>query len=209
MIAIQLNVGLMKQQLLDQDNYKNILSLHNIIIPVFTGIIIFFSSCQQNSIEKINTITSKSIFPSQSLINSDIVYSESAKTVVIIKSPEINRYLTTDKPYSEFPKGIYVQFFDSTQKATSYIRSDYAHFEETTKIWTAEHNVEAVNVEGDTLNTEYLIWNQITKNITSDRYVRIINKDGILHGKGFEANQDMTNWRIKHPTGTLLIEDEK
>ena len=37
MIAIQLNVGLMKQQLLDQDNYKNILSLHNIIIPVFTN----------------------------------------------------------------------------------------------------------------------------------------------------------------------------
>jgi len=208
-VRIQLKVGLMKLQQLDQDKINLNFKIKNIIIPVFTGIIIFFNSCQQNSIEKINTITSKSSFPSQSLINSDIVYSESAKTVVIIRSPEINRYLTTENPYSEFPKGIYVQFFDSTQKATSYIRSEYAHFDETTSIWIAEHNVEAVNVEGDTLNTEYLIWNQGSKKITSDRYVRIINKDGILHGKGFEANQDMTNWRIKQPTGTLLFENEK
>jgi len=208
-ITIQLNVGLMKLLQLDQDKFKNTYKIQNIIIPVFTGIIIFFGSCQQNSIEKINTITSKSNFPSQALVNSEIIYSEAAKTVVIIKSPEINRYLTSEKPYSEFPKGIYVQFFDSTQKATSYIRSDYANFDETTKIWTAEHNVEAVNVEGDTLNTEFLIWDQGSKKITSDRYVRIINKDGILHGKGFEANQDMTNWKIKQPTGTLLFEDEK
>lgn len=209
MITIQLNVGLMKLLQLDRDKFEYIYRIQNIIIPVFTGIIIFFSSCQQNSIEKINTITSKSNFPSQSLINSEIVYSEAAKTVVIIKSQEINRYLTAEKPYSEFPKGIYVQFFDSTQKATSYIKSDYAYFDEATRIWTAEHNVEAVNVEGDTLNTEFLIWDQGLKKITSDRYVRIINKDGILHGKGFEARQDMTNWRIKQPTGTLLFEDEK
>ena len=199
----------MKLQLLEHGNLFGTKKFLHIIIPVFTGIIIFFSSCEQNTIEKINTITSKIDFPSQSLINSEIVYSESAKIVVVIKSAEINRYLTIEDPYSEFPKGIYVQFFDSTQTATSYIRSDYANLDEKTKVWIAEHNVEAVNNEGDTLNTEYLIWDQNTKKISSDRYVRIINKDGIIHGKGFEANQDMTNWRIKQPTGDIFVDNEK
>lgn len=209
MIAILLNVGLMKLQPLDQGNIKPQLRILNIIIPVFAGIIIFFSSCEQNTIEKINTITANLNVPSQSLINSEIIYSESAKIVVVIKSPEINRYLTIENPYSEFPKGIFVQFFDSTQTPTSYIKSNYANFDEKTKIWIAEHDVEAVNSEGDTLNTEYLIWNQTTKRITSDRYVRITNEEGIIQGKGFEANQDMTNWKIKQTTGTILVSDEK
>jgi len=208
-IAILLNVGLMKLQPLDQGNIKPQLRILNIIIPVFAGIIIFFSSCEQNTIEKINTITANLNVPSQSLINSEIIYSESAKIVVVIKSPEINRYLTIENPYSEFPKGIFVQFFDSTQTPTSYIKSNYANFDEKTKIWIAEHDVEAVNSEGDTLNTEYLIWNQTTKRITSDRYVRITNEEGIIQGKGFEANQDMTNWKIKQTTGTILVSDEK
>ena len=199
----------MKLQRLELDNSKRTKKFLHIIIPVFAGIIIFFTSCEQNTIEKINTITSTVDFPSQSLTNSEIIYSEVAKIVVVIKSAEINRYLTLENPYSEFPKGIYVQFYDSTQTATSYIVSDYAHLDEKTKVWIAEHNVEAVNVEGDTLNTEYLIWDQNTKKISSDRYVRIINKDGIIHGKGFEANQDMTNWRIKQPTGDIFVENEK
>ncbi|OFX84964.1 MAG: LPS export ABC transporter periplasmic protein LptC [Bacteroidetes bacterium GWF2_33_16] len=199
----------MKLQPLDQGNIKPQLRILNIIIPVFAGIIIFFSSCEQNTIEKINTITANLNVPSQSLINSEIIYSESAKIVVVIKSPEINRYLTIENPYSEFPKGIFVQFFDSTQTPTSYIKSNYANFDEKTKIWIAEHDVEAVNSEGDTLNTEYLIWNQTTKRITSDRYVRITNEEGIIQGKGFEANQDMTNWKIKQTTGTILVSDEK
>ncbi len=199
----------MKLQQLDRDKLKNYNTFLHIIIPVFTGIIIFFSSCEKNTIEKINTITANLNFPSQSLTNTEIIYSESAKIVVTIKSLEINRYLTVEKPYSEFPKGIYVQFFDSTETATSYIKSNYANFDEQTKVWIAEHDVEAVNNEGDTLNTEYLIWDQSTKKISSDRYVRITNKEGIIHGKGIEANQDMTKWKIKQPTGTLLVEDEK
>ena len=199
----------MKLLQLELDRILKPIGIFNIIIPVFTGIIIFFSSCEQNTIEKINTITSELKLPSQALTNAEIIYSESAKIVVVIKSPEINRYLTLENPYSEFPKGIYVQFYDSTQQSSSYIKSNYANLDEKTNIWIAEHDVEAVNSEGDTLNTEYLVWNQSTQKITSDRYVRIINKDGIIHGKGFEANQDMTNWKIKQTTGTLLVEDEK
>lgn len=198
----------MKLLLSDQDNI-HLLFFKSRIIPVISGIILLFGSCQSNDIEKINTVTTQINVPSQSVTNAEIIYSELALTKVIIKSPEINRYLTIEEPYSEFPKGMYVQFFDSTQKPNSFIRSNYAIYNEKTKIWVAEHDVVAVNSEGDTLNTEYLVWDQNTEKITSDRFVRIVNKDGIIHGKGFEANQDMTGWKINQTSGTIKVSNEK
>jgi hypothetical protein len=29
-----------------------------------------------------------------------------------------------------------------------------------------------------------------------------------IHGKGLEANQDLTDWRIKNTSGTINVEDE-
>ena len=42
----------------------------------------------------------------------------------------------------------------------------------------------------------------------SDRYVRITNKDGIMHGKGFEADQDLSNWKIKQTSGVIEVDNE-
>jgi LPS export ABC transporter protein LptC len=148
--------------------------------------------------------------PSIAIENTEIIYSEDAIIKIKITSPEINRYLEIEEPYSEFPKGLHVQFFDSTQTPTSSIRANYAIFNEKENLWTAENNVVAVNEEeGDTLNTEYLVWDMNKKKIYSDRFVRVVNKDGIIHGTGFESNQDFSNWKIKKTSGTINIENEK
>lgn len=199
----------MKKQQLEQDKTKCIFCIQKIIIPVFTGIIIFFASCQRNSIEKINELTSELDAPALSVINTEIIYSEGAILKNKLTSPEINRYLDTEEPYIEFPKGLYVEFFDSAQNVTSYIKANYCIYDESTQKWTAENDVVSVNENGDTLNTEFLIWDQNTGKITSDRYVRITNKDGIIHGKGFEANEDLSNWKIKQTSGTIRVENEK
>lgn len=47
------------------------------------------------------------------------------------------------------------------------------------------------------------------KKIYSDQYVKIINEEGIIHGKGFEANQDFSGWKIKQTSGIISIQDEK
>lgn len=173
------------------------------------GIIMFFASCERSNIEKINEITSELNAPSLSIENTEIIYSENALIKTKVISKEINRYLNIEEPYTEFPQGLFVEFYDTLQNPTSYIKANYAIYQETTQIWTAENDVESVNSEGDTLNTEYLIWNQETGKVYSDRYVRITNNDGVIHGKGFEANQDLSNWQIKQTSGTISVEDEK
>lgn len=199
----------MKRLQLDQDKFYCTICNKNIIIPIFMGIIMFFASCERSNIEKINEITSELNAPSLSIENTEIIYSENALIKTKVISKEINRYLNIEEPYTEFPQGLFVEFYDTLQNPTSYIKANYAIYQETTQIWTAENDVESVNSEGDTLNTEYLIWNQETGKVYSDRYVRITNNDGVIHGKGFEANQDLSNWQIKQTSGTISVEDEK
>ena len=169
----------------------------------------FFASCERSSIEKINQLTSELDTPSVSLKETEVIYSEGALVKNKLISKEVNRYINTEEPYIEFPKGLYVEFYDSLQHVTSFIKANYCIYDEKKEIWTAENDVVSVSTEGDTLNTEYLIWNQNTGKIYSDRYVRITNEDGVIHGKGFEANQDLTNWKIKQTSGTISVENEK
>lgn len=199
----------MKQLRLEQQNNKTVKYLHKIIIPVLAGIIILFNACEKSDIEKVNTLTKHLNAPTISVTNTEINYSENAALQIKITAPEINRYLDHEEPYSEFPKGLHVQFYDSTQTPSSSIKANYAIYDEEERLWTAENDVVAINEEGDTLNTEYLIWDMNAKKVYSDRFVRIVNKDGIIHGTGFESNQDLSNWKIKKTSGTINIQDEK
>ncbi|MFO7843146.1 MAG: LPS export ABC transporter periplasmic protein LptC [Bacteroidales bacterium] len=200
----------MKQQLLEQQNKLLINTLHKLIIPALAGIIsLLFNACEKGDFEKINMLTKQLDAPSTTVKNTEIIYSQDAVIQMKITSPEIKRYLEVEEPYSEFPKGLHVQFYDSTQTPTSFIRANYAIFDEEENMWTAENDVVAISEEGDTLNTEYLIWDMDKEKIYSDRYVRVSNKDGIIHGTGFESNQNLLNWKIKKTSGTINIEDEK
>ncbi|MCF8335381.1 MAG: LPS export ABC transporter periplasmic protein LptC [Bacteroidales bacterium] len=200
----------MKQQLLELLNKHiyNLLKGKNIIIPlVVGGIIIFFSACE-NDIEKVKLMSRESNFPDQSMTDAVILHKTNGRLNIKVTSPEINRYTSIEEPHTIFPQGLNVRFYDSTLTVESKITANYAIYHEKDDRWEAKNNVVAINSEGDTLNTEYLIWNQNKKLIHTDRYVRITTKDGIIHGKGFEANQDFSNWSIKNTTGTIEVEDE-
>ncbi len=201
----------MKPQLLEHlinyNYHKHFHRLKNIIIPFLGGIMIFFSACESD-IEKVKLMSQESNFPDQSMTNATIIHKSNGRLEVKVTSPEINRYTSVEDPHTIFPHGLNVQFYDSTLTVESRITANYAIYHEKESRWVAKNNVVAINSQGDTLNTEYLIWNQDKEEIHTDRYVRITTKDGIIHGKGFEANQNFTNWSIKKTTGTIEVEDE-
>jgi len=152
---------------LEHDNIKKYNYIQKIIIPVFAGIIIFFVSCERNNIEKINEITSELDVPEIAITNTEIIITKNALIEVKVISPQINRYTNVEEPYTEFPKGLYVEFYDSIQKVTSYIKANYCIYDETEELWTAQNDVVSVSEQGDTLNTEYLVWNQKKQKIYS------------------------------------------
>lgn len=171
------------------------------------GIIGFFASCE-DGIEKVRLMSEEKNFPDQSMTNAEINHTTNGRLQVKITAAEIKRYMRVDEPHTIFPEGLHVLFYDSTMAVESSISANYAIYHESDKMWEARNDVVTINNEGDTLNTEYLVWDQNKENIHTDRYVRITTPDGIIHGKGFESNQDFSNWRIKETTGTIEVDNE-
>lgn len=163
-----------------------------------------FSSGCENDIDKIKLVTSKENLPVESATNLEIIYSDSAKIKARIVTPELNRYIG-NKNYIELPKGVKLEFFDETRAITSTITADYAIRKEQEMIVEARKNVVVVNEKKEKLNTEQLVWNERTKKIYSEAFVKITTSDEIIYGNGFEADQDFSRYKIKNIKGTISI----
>jgi lipopolysaccharide export system protein LptC len=176
---------------------------------LFAGVSLLLFSCE-NDIEKIQSIGDKSELPDVSAKKIEIIYSDSAKTEMRLTADEVKRFSNVERPYMEFPKGIYVEFFDDSLDIESLIRADYAIYYTEDKIWEARGNVVANNLANqEKLNTEELFWDENDKSIYSNSFSRIENPDGIFYGeKGFESNQKFTKWRLKGSRGTVNFKDQ-
>ena len=67
------------------------------------------------------------------------------------------------------------------------------------------NDVEVVNEKGEKLNTEKLIWDERKELLSSDQFVKITTPEEIIMGKGFEANQDFSRYKIFNVTGRITV----
>ena len=192
----------MKKQLSDQGNCIKT----GILLLVFS---LYFISCE-NEIEKINSLAGTSIFPEVSGKNVEIIQSDSGKVRVRILAPELYKYDQVEQPYIEFPRGMKAYFYDDSLKIESVIEAGYVKYFEKERLWEAKNNVEARNLKkGEQLNTEHLFWNEQKKTIYSNTNSRIVTEDGTFYGeKGFDANQDLSKWKLKSSKGTVNVKNE-
>lgn len=166
-------------------------------------------SCE-NDITKINTVTSERILPALSGKNVEIVYSDSAFVKLKIEATTINKFDDPRNPTIKFPDGLLVYFYDRDGSVQSRIKANQAIYYQDKKIWEATNDVEAKNFKTkEQLNTEHLFWDEQKGMIYSDKFCRIINEDGTFYGEnGFEARQNLSQWRLKRSKGTVNIKDE-
>lgn len=169
-------------------------------------VIALFFSCE-NDLEEIKSITEFSEEPTQTAKEIEILYSDSGYVQVRLKAPLLYYFENEEQPYFEFPSGIEMYFLNKDLVEESKLTADYSIYFPDKGIWEAKYNVVAVNQKGETLNTEYLIWDEKEEKIYSDKPVKIKDQDGIIHGRGFEANQYFSKWKILEPTGYINFED--
>lgn len=169
-----------------------------------TSGMLLMSACE-NDIEKVSLVTGKQKLPVETSTQLELLYSDSARVKVKVTTPLLNRF-AGDKPYTELPKGVDIKFYDQNLQVTSTLTSKYAIRRDGEGIMEARNDVVVVNEKGEKLNTEHLVWNERTQKITSDEFVKITTPDKIIFGKGFEANQNFTNYKIFKISGTITID---
>lgn len=176
---------------------------YNGIIFIVALFMVLATGCE-NDIEKVKLLTSRDVLPVESAEGLEIIYSDSAKVKAKITANELNRY-TGIQNYIEMPKGVKLEFYDDALRVTSTLTADYAIRKEGEMLVEAKKNVVVVNEKNEKLNTEHLVWNERTKKIYSDEFVKITTADEIIYGNGLEADQDFSSYKIKKIKGTINI----
>jgi len=152
---------------------------------------------------KINSVTEE--LPSLTAEDFEMLVSDSTVIRFKLQTPEFIRHKNEKDPYTEFPKGVKIEKYDAEMNIVSSITCLYAKNFDSDNRWEAKNNVVAVNFKGDTLKTEYLVWDTEKQKIYSDRFVKIIQKDQVYTGIGFESNQDFSEYHIKNLKGNMYV----
>jgi len=139
----------------------------------------------------------------------ELIYSDSAIISVIVKA---NTMLTNTKRgdlKQEFPDGVDVDFFDQYGRVQSELTCKKATRYERDKKIVMQDSVVWKSAKGEVLDTEELIWDERSKKVYSDRFVKITTETDVINGYKFEADQGFTKWKIIRPQGEMGIKDVK
>jgi LPS export ABC transporter protein LptC len=162
---------------------------------------------------KVDTYRSKknydSVATKETAENVVIEYTDSGLLKAKITTPLMLGVKKIKDPYIEMPKGIHVDFFGKDSKIESYLTAEYAISYTNKKIIIVRRKVEVLNIKGDTLNTEEMVWNQNTGRIVSDKFVVIKTKTQTIWGDGMSSDQTFTDWEITNVRGTINKEQKK
>lgn len=107
-----------------------------------------------------------------------------------------------------FEEGVYLEKYDNKLNIEATILADTAYYYDKQELWELRGNVHIENVEDEQFDTQLLFWNQKSRQVYSDQYIRIRQQKRIITGMGFTSNQDFTHYTIKQTQGIFPIKEE-
>jgi LPS export ABC transporter protein LptC len=168
-----------------------------------------FCSCT-NDLKDVMALPKNKLSPSQVGDSITMLYTDSAQLKIMIKA---NRMLLFNKnvsePFTVLPKGVFVTFFNDEEKVSATLKANYGVRYDLSKRMEVKYAVEVVNKDGVKLETEKLIWNELTKKIYTDAFVKITTAKEIIMGKGMVSNQDFSKYELKQVTGIIQIKSDE
>lgn len=164
-------------------------------------------SCE-NDLDNIAKLSATDISADEVSDSLTVIYTDSARVKFIIFGQKVEKY-NTEKPKTIINDGLKVRFFDDEENNTATLTSIYGEIDEKTQAIVCKYDVVFANHEKDqTLFTEELQWDQKGKKVYTPGNVTIKQGDGYLYGKGMEANEDFSWYKIIYPTGKKAIEKD-
>lgn len=177
-------------------------------VSIFSLCLFLMLNACENPLTEVNQLSSKFETAVETIKNVRLLYSDAGKVKVELTAPVLYRYKTAE-PYIEFPDGLSVTFFNDSLKVSSTLSADYGVKYEQKQETLLRTNVIWNNaVKNEKLETEELIWNEKTKKITSDKFVKVTTDSESIFATGFQAEQDFSRYKLLKITGTVKLTDD-
>ncbi len=172
---------------------------------ILAATVLFFVACTNKEIDKVKISSNSGLIPTERGINIGINYTDSGYLKARVFAPLLERYSSEELNYSEMNKGITAYFYKSNGKVSSFIKAKYARRDERNLSMLVKNNVVVVNDQGDTIQTDELIWDETRDLISTDKYVSIHSKDKIIYGTGLETKTDFKQPKIFNIKGIVYL----
>lgn len=170
-------------------------------------IVLLLPSCGDDKKETIRSFKDVKLVPTLRTTNVSTLISDSGITRYRLVAAEWSVYDKVNEPYWFFPKGVYVEKFDSVFHVEASIKADTAYFYEGKKLWVLRKNVKIKNLLGEKFETDELFWDQYQQKIYSTKPIKIDQLTRTIYGIGFESNESMTIYDVFKPQGRFYVDE--
>ncbi len=180
----------------------NRLPIGKILIAAFTGSCFFVCSCE-NKMSDVQALGQKAIGVEEAK-NIESYLSQGGKVKAKLVAPLMLRY-QLDTPKVEFPKSLFVNFYNDSMQVESKLSAKYGNYLENENRVFLRDSIVVFNVKGDTLFCNDLYWDQQKQIFYTDKNV-IIKKPGgqLMYGKGLVAKQDFRSYTIRSVYNSII-----
>lgn len=188
-------------------NTLNHLSPWMLILAV--GVVFFFSGCS-NSNAEISDVQATESVPEQVIINGTFQYSERGKIMHVLRAAELRREeggnAESPEDLVEVRNGFELFIDGNMAEHAAHLSAEWASMDEKNLRLVARHGVVLKNIEGDILETEYLVWSEDSDRVWTPRPVTIRTAQGVIYGEGLESDARFEAYRILKPRGEMILE---
>ena len=182
--------------------------IRNLIKSVFVVLAMGTLFSCENNIKVVQEINAEDTLAALTASGVHYIRTDSGRRQLILNSPKLLKY-GGDKPYTVFPKGFSIAFYDTAGKVISTIKANYGIRWEKKGILISRNNVVVKNLKtGEQLNTENLIWNERKHIIYSPSFVKITSPDRVIFGDSMTSNENFTKRTIYGIRGVLDVTED-
>lgn len=161
--------------------YKTIHLVTALAVTLFFG-------CESN-FKQVQKINFTEFTPSGDADKVNLKYTDSGLIKVILISPKMLDYATVDFPFTEFPKGINVTFYDSKASKTTVV-ANYAVSYKETNVIDLQGKVKITTEKGQMLETEQLYYDQKNEWFFTEKKFKFTDVKGTSNGQGIDFSRD-------------------
>ena len=168
-----------------------------------------FSACGKKKNPVTDAITNRDSVPVMTTLGVSTYVSDSGVVRYKIIADEWKVFDRLDPSRWTFEKGVYLEKYKKDLSIEATVVADTAYYFDKEELWELRGNVHIENELDEQFDTQLLFWNQKTRKVYSDQYIRIRQQKRIITGIGFVSNQEFTNYTIKQTQGIFPIKEEQ
>ncbi len=164
---------------------------------------LYFISCSINY-DEVKNINKVELVPAGITKDFVLKYTDSAVLKAILKSPLNIDFTNQPFPYSEFPNGLEIEFYDEIEGTTT-VSSDYGIVYYQTRIVSLEGDVTIKSPDSSFVKSEQIYWDPEQEWLFSEKKVLFSSDDYTIRAKRLDADRSFKLLKTGKLDGNFLF----